>query len=753
MKKLWISLFISIIIFLTPISSSIETEFFKNEDISYKYQNLFKIQLNNESINQIYQIVSEIDNIIMRNKALSIISQILNQNGELIVNKFFNIICDESIIDFYKKTDASDVLDDLYDFIFNLIVERLGWLNDFYDKTSDIIYDAKELWNDRTIPAEIKNELNNIIDKLNELEDLLTLLAEGKYFRFLREWSPFLIINDITSIVESITVISNDLGILFGDIRNFVYDVMDFITWFNSEPWKNEILIYGRVMENVFNGAENVTISCRDSTTQTDSNGNFSMYISPSPSDISLPPNEYYGIHKCVITAEKNGIIKESIDELSYVFSGGNIFWVFMIEDDDSNSYKSNIINSEDFILDYNVMFEPLKFEDINEYFNPIPYGLIDTPDEFNWKNLNGKDWTTPAKHQGNCGSCWDFAAIGTLESIIKIRENRSEINPDLSEQYVLSCLPMAANYYGQGCRGGTPYNAFYFMMDTSIQGNGYNGAIPENCFPYQADDDIPCSDKSENWIDCLIEISDCGESWLGFDSPEARDTIKSLIHQHGPIAAGINVTQDFINYWSFNQDENDYYPDTNESWGNRLNHIIVIVGWHDDSTINNGGYWICKNSWGTDWGYDGFFNIEYGGLFTGTYISWVDYEPNDQRPYKPSKPIGRIDGKTNTEYHYTSSGYDPNGDQIFFLFDWGDGTNSEWIGPYESGETVNISYSWSQRGSFEIKTKIKDIHDLESEWSDPLIVNMPKNKIIQNLFYEIINRISMIEFMINKFK
>ena len=406
----------------------------------------------------------------------------------------------------------------------------------------------------------------------------------------------------------------------------------------------------------------------------------------------------------------------------------------------------------ENLLLDFSLMVNPLYFEDFNNLSYSIPCSVIDTPEEFNWKNLDGMDWTTPAKNQGNCGSCWDFAAIGTLESIIKIRENRPEINPDLSEQYVLSCLPMAANYYGKGCLGGSPYNAFYYMMDTSYQGNNNNGAIPESCFPYLADDDIPCSDKCENWEDYLIPISDCGESMIGFDSIESRETIKSLIYQNGPIAAGINVTEEFIRFWSINHNENKFYPDTNEPWGNRLNHIIVIIGWKDDINIDNGGYWICKNSWGADWGYDGFFNIEYGGLFIGTYISWVDYQSNNQRPQRPSRPIGITEGTTNTDYYYSSSSIDPNGDQLYFIFDWDDETNSGWIGPYVSNEIVNISHSWDVKGNFEVKTKVKDIHDLESEWSEPLIISMPHNKEFLRLSY-ITKIIPFFEYFISLYK
>jgi C1A family cysteine protease len=118
----------------------------------------------------------------------------------------------------------------------------------------------------------------------------------------------------------------------------------------------------------------------------------------------------------------------------------------------------------------YSVMEKSL-YIDPSDVLNSPKLSIVNTPDEFSWKNFEGQDWTTPAKSQGNCGSCWDFAALGALESVIKIREESSKLSPDLSEQYVLSCLPAAANNYGEGCSGGTPYGAFYYMMDTTSSG------------------------------------------------------------------------------------------------------------------------------------------------------------------------------------------------------------------------------------------------------------------------------------------
>ena len=68
-------------------------------------------------------------------------------------------------------------------------------------------------------------------------------------------------------------------------------------------------------------------------------------------------------------------------------------------------------------------------------------------------------------------------------------------------------------------------------------------------------------------------------------------------------------------------------------------------------------------------------------------------------------------------------------------LSNQGDDTYSGWLGPYDSGEIIKTSHVWSVIGSFEVKVKAKDIHFLESEWSDPLSITMPKdNLIIQRL-------------------
>ena len=112
-------------------------------------------------------------------------------------------------------------------------------------------------------------------------------------------------------------------------------------------------------------------------------------------------------------------------------------------------------------------------------------------------------------------------------------------------------------------------------------------------------------------------------------------------------------------------------------------------------------------------------------------------------QPMKPEifGPDSVLIDKINT---YQANTTDPDGDMLFFLFSWGDDTFSEWIGPVESGETVKDRHIWTEKGDYEIKVKAKDDRGVQSEWSEPIPISVPKNKVsLFNLLAEIIEEIS----------
>jgi C1A family cysteine protease len=208
----------------------------------------------------------------------------------------------------------------------------------------------------------------------------------------------------------------------------------------------------------------------------------------------------------------------------------------------------------------------------------PEPASL---PAVLDWRDHNG-NWVTSIKDQGNCGSCWAFATTAVLESMVKISKNISE-NIDLSEQMLVSCS-VAGN-----CAGGYEYLAADYIKDTGIPN--------ESCFPYTANDAScnPCS----GWQSRVVKI----KSWAWVSS--SISAIETAL-QDGPVTTYMTVYSDFYYYHS------GIYKVTagaTEEGG----HLVSIIGYDHANK-----YWICKNSWGTDWGENGFFRIQVGQALMG---------------------------------------------------------------------------------------------------------------------------------------
>jgi C1A family cysteine protease len=227
-------------------------------------------------------------------------------------------------------------------------------------------------------------------------------------------------------------------------------------------------------------------------------------------------------------------------------------------------------------------------------------------PSSFNWC---GQDGCTPIKNQGTCGSCWAFSAVAAFESIIRINDGDTV---DLSEQYLVSC-----NDENWGCNGG--FWAHDYHQWKTASGQSEAGAVLESDYPYEGRDgycmqDYPKAYKLDDW-DFV-----CGHQLC---TPTTAQ-IKQAIYNHGTVSAAVCANDAMGNYSGgvFSG------PGCSE-----LNHAVNLVGWDDD-----GGYWIMRNSWGTNWGESGYMRIEYGVSGIGSEASYVAYgddpdpdpEPND---------------------------------------------------------------------------------------------------------------------------
>ncbi|MBN1164678.1 MAG: T9SS type A sorting domain-containing protein [Candidatus Krumholzibacteriota bacterium] len=233
--------------------------------------------------------------------------------------------------------------------------------------------------------------------------------------------------------------------------------------------------------------------------------------------------------------------------------------------------------------------------------WNALPLFLpsaadVDDP-VFDWRTNEG---TTPARDQGPvCGSCWAFAAVGQLEGHARIYDRKIL---DLSEQQLIDC-----NTFGDDCDGGNHWHAYEIFRDY--------GAVDEGCIPYRESDGFACRQES-----CEIHARIGGYSVVKNNVFSIKQALLK-----GPVATVLYVDDLFHDYVDgcYDVDNMLYEPD----------HAVLIVGW-DDTQCGGQGAWICKNSWGTDWGIDGFFYIKYEVSWIGYYSAQISYLPTVVHKY-----------------------------------------------------------------------------------------------------------------------
>ncbi len=203
-------------------------------------------------------------------------------------------------------------------------------------------------------------------------------------------------------------------------------------------------------------------------------------------------------------------------------------------------------------------------------------------PASFDWRSNNGNDWSTSIQNQGSCGSCWAFGSLAVMESLLEIKAGNSQLNPDLSEQFLVSC--------SSGSCGG-------WYLDSTASFLQSDGATNESCYYYQASD-LPCGDKCQNWESSIEKISNWG--WVGGSYSVATVADLKANIQSGPVFTMMAVYTDFYYYNS------GVYEHV--SGGLEGYHAVAIFGWDDSDQC-----WIVKNSWGSSWGENGWFRIKMG--------------------------------------------------------------------------------------------------------------------------------------------
>ncbi len=214
--------------------------------------------------------------------------------------------------------------------------------------------------------------------------------------------------------------------------------------------------------------------------------------------------------------------------------------------------------------------FDQIRQADLFVLYDSVQFTRRD------WRNYAGKNYISGIRDQGNCGSCVAFGTAATLEAQARIEAETPAWGIDLSEAELFYCS-------GQRCSDGWwPSYALDYVKG--------EGIASEACFEYE-DHDMACN-QCDDRASQLLTLN----KWYEVINGNQR---KQWLDKHGPMVACLAVYEDFYSYKS-----GVYKHVTGNLSGY---HCVSCVGYDETE-----GCWICKNSWGADWGDKGFFKIAY---------------------------------------------------------------------------------------------------------------------------------------------